>query len=101
MNYIAYTRQSAQSSSRQVRLLVALLLLVGAFLPGLVYGQINVVTYHNDVARTGLNPSETILSPANVNSRGFGLLFSQSVDGVVVGQPLYLSNVLIPGLGVH
>src|ERR1700731_1427923 len=87
-------KQSAQRTvTRMVRLLIALPLLLGASLPGLAYGQVNVVTYHNDVARTGLNRSETILSPANVNSSGFGLLLSRSVEGVVVGQPLYLSSV--------
>jgi hypothetical protein len=63
--------------------------------------QVNVVTYHNDVARTGLNPNETLLTPANVNKITFGLRFTQSVDGYVVGQPLYLSKVTIPNLGVH
>jgi hypothetical protein len=70
-------------------------------LPGLARAQVNVVTYHNDVARTGLNPSETMLTPANVNAGSFGLLFNQAVDGMVVAQPLYLSNIAIPGLGVH
>src|SRR5439155_11662439 len=31
----------------------------------------------------------------------FGKLFTQGVDGIVVGQPLYLSNVSIPGRGMH
>jgi hypothetical protein len=102
MNYSAENRRSAQTSMTQrVRLLVGLFLWVGALLPALARSQVNVVTYHNDVARTGLNPSETILSPANLNSGSFGFLFSQSVDGMVVGQALYLSNVSIPGLGVH
>src|ERR1700737_494220 len=102
MNCNRRTQQRARRSLTQVvRLLVAFLSSVGTFLSGSVHGQVNVVTYHNDVARTGLNSSETVLNPANVNSSGFGFLFSQSVDGVVVGQPLYLSNILIPGLGVH
>src|SRR6202049_2331292 len=84
-----------------VRLLVALGLMVSAFLSGLAHSQVNIVTYHNDVARTGFNPNETVLSPANVNSGSFGFLYSQSVDGVVVGQPLYISNVSIPGRGLH
>jgi hypothetical protein len=65
------------------------------------YGQVNVVTYHNDVARSGLNANETLLTPANVNKTSFGLRFSQPVDGYIVGQPLYLSNVTIPNAGVH
>jgi Big-like domain-containing protein len=90
------------SWTKAPRLLVALgVFFIWLLLPGLTNGQVNVVTYHNDVARTGLNPSETILNPANVNSGSFGFLFAQSVDGMVVGQPLYMSNISIPGLGVH
>jgi hypothetical protein len=63
--------------------------------------QVNVTTYHNDIARTGLNPNETVLTPGNVNKATFGFRFSQPVDGYIVGQPLYLSNVAIPNAGVH
>src|SRR6476660_7942124 len=51
---------------------------------------IDVTTYHNDVARTGQNLSETILTPANLSSSSFGKLFVISVDGKVDGEPLYL-----------
>jgi protocatechuate 3,4-dioxygenase beta subunit len=64
-------------------------------------GQVNVTTYHNDNARTGQNTKETMLTPANVNVNQFGKLFTQPVDGMIVGQPLYLSNVSIPGAGTH
>jgi len=63
--------------------------------------QVQVTTYHNDMCRTGLNPSETILTPANVNPTSFGLLFTLPVDGQVYAQPLYMPNVTIPGKGVH
>ncbi len=56
-----------------------------------------VVTYHNDNARTGLNPRETILTPANVNAGQFGKLFSFPVDGEALAQPLYLQSVTVPG----
>jgi hypothetical protein len=60
----------------------------------------DVVTYHYDNARTGLNPNETILTPANVNSATFGKLNMLSTDGLVDGEPLYLSSVTIDG-AVH
>jgi hypothetical protein len=66
----------------------------------LLRAQVNVTTYHNDVARTGQNTQETILTPANVNATQFGKLFSVAVDGVVYAQPLYLSAVAIAG-GMH
>lgn len=53
----------------------------------------DVVTYHNDVARTGLMPNETTLTPANVNATSFGLLLTLPVDGKVDAEPLYVSNV--------
>ncbi len=61
----------------------------------------DVLTYHNDNARTGQNLNETILTPANVNSTQFGKLFQLSVDGKVDAEPLYASSVAIPGQGTH
>jgi len=67
----------------------------------LAWGQNNVLTQHNDNARSGLNPNETRLTPANVNVSSFGKLFTQSVDGVIAGQPLYASQVLMNDGNVH
>jgi outer membrane protein assembly factor BamB len=61
----------------------------------------DVTTYHNDIARTGQNLQETILTYSNVNSSSFGKLFISPVDGVIDAQPLYLSAVSIPGKGTH
>ena len=62
---------------------------------------IDVVTYHNDNARTGQNLNETILTTANVNSATFGRVSSLSVDGKVDAQPLYLGNLQNIGGGTH
>src|SRR5580698_2043927 len=58
-----------------------------------------MLTWHNDLARTGQNLQETILNPTNVNSTTFGKLFSFPVDGQIFGQPLYVNSVVIPGKG--
>src|SRR5712671_2101591 len=58
----------------------------------------DVVTYHNNNARTGLNSSETTLTLSNVNSTLFGKLFTLSVDGLVDAEPLYLSAVPVGGV---
>ncbi len=61
----------------------------------------NVLTYHYNNARTGLNAAETTLTLDNVNSTTFGKLFTLRVDGKVDAQPLYLSAVPIPNHGTH
>jgi uncharacterized protein YjdB len=60
-----------------------------------------MLTYRNDDARTGQNLNETILTPANVNSKQFGKLTSYAVNGVINAQPLYAASVTIPGQGIH
>ena len=68
---------------------------------------VNVLTWHNDLTRQGLNSAETALTPANVNSSTFGKLFTYPVaqpvagGGQIYAEPLYVSNLAIPGQGTH
>lgn len=64
-------------------------------------GQVNVLTYHNDLSRTGQNLNETILTPARLEAGEFGPLFSNPVDGQVYGQPLYMWGLNVAGKGLH
>lgn len=57
----------------------------------------DVLTYKNDLARTGQNLTESILTLANVNSAGFGLLRVLAVDGKVDAQPLFISQLMLSG----
>lgn len=53
--------------------------------------QTNVLTWHNDNWRDGLNSTETVLNQANVNPKQFGKICSAVFDGQIFGQPLVIS----------
>ncbi len=55
----------------------------------------DVLTFHNDLAGTGVNATETQLSSANVKLGSFGKLFTRAVDGQVYAQPLVASGINI------
>ncbi len=74
---------------------LAILLITGT---GTGQAQLRILTYHGNNARTGQNPSETILTPANVNKTNFGKLFSQPVDGQMYAEPLYVGGVILGSL---
>jgi hypothetical protein len=59
----------------------------------------DVPTYHYDNMRSGENLAEKALPKSLVNFNTFGIVGSFTVDGRVDGQPLYLSNVMIPNVG--
>ena len=85
-------------------------ILAGIFLTNLLQGssyfflpptQAQVLTAQYNNARTGAALNEKILTPANVNARQFGKLFTLTVDGDVYAQPLYVPDLEIPGKGRH
>jgi outer membrane protein assembly factor BamB len=61
----------------------------------------DVLTYKNDLSRSGQNLSESTLTPVNVTSSSFGLLRNLPVDGKVDAQPLYVSQLSISGSAHH
>jgi outer membrane protein assembly factor BamB len=61
----------------------------------------DVLTHHNDVARTGAVLDETVLSPATLKQQSFGRLFSLVVDGQIYAQPLVVTGLEIPSKGVR
>lgn len=76
-------------------------LVLASFISLQSLAQTAVTTWHFDNARTGANTTETVLAPANVNSRTFGKLAAFPVDGFVVANPLYFPGVNVFGQGVH
>jgi hypothetical protein len=60
-----------------------------------VTGLPGVYTYHNDLARDGVNSQEYALTTSSVNTSTFGKLFSCTVDGAVYAQPLWVANLTI------
>jgi uncharacterized protein (TIGR03437 family) len=82
--------------------MMILAVVAGFILSGLsLNGQVNVLTYHNDLSRTGQNLNETILTPARLKAGEFGPLFTNPVDGQVYGQPLYMWGLNVAGKGLH
>ena len=54
-----------------------------------------VVTYHNDVRRTGWNRHERILTPQTVSQTTFGLLKTVVLDDQVDAEPLLVEDIEI------
>ncbi|MGB9236948.1 MAG: hypothetical protein WCC04_21265 [Terriglobales bacterium] len=74
--------------------ILAVLLIFGVS-STLAGGQTSVTTYHYDNARTGWNQNESILTPAHVNAKSFGLQRTITLDDQVDAQPLVVPGVLI------
>ncbi|MGH9344515.1 MAG: pyrrolo-quinoline quinone [Terriglobia bacterium] len=88
------------ASRRQSRRLLCLGLLCAALSASRLNAQ-NVLTYHNDNARTGQNLNEHILSPRDLSSSIFGKLFVIRVDGKVDAEPLYARRLDMPHRGAE
>ena len=73
--------------------------LPAAFASPATAGGTDVLTAHNDAARTGWNARETALTVANVKAGSFGKLFDIHVDGQVFAQPLVAAGIVLPGIG--
>src|SRR5579864_8077455 len=67
---------------------------------GRACAQVDVLTQHNNNARTGVNSQETVLTPANVGKAHFGKLFTHKVDDQLYTQPLIVTGVSTHG-GLH
>jgi hypothetical protein len=61
----------------------------------------DVLLYHNNISRNGVQSYEITLTPANVNSTQFGKLATYTVDSYLYAQPLYLGGEGMPDGLVH
>jgi hypothetical protein len=66
---------------------------------GLAAEGADVLTWHNDNARTGQMLHEKALTPRSVSAKTFGKLFTIPVDGKVDATPLYAEGVQTSGHG--
>ena len=85
---VAVSDASGSTTSRSAKLLVA---------SGAIHAGTDVLTYKNDLSRTGQNLAESTLTPVNVTSASFGLLRNLMADGKVDAQPLYVSQLSVSG----
>lgn len=83
-----------------VRRVLSLFFGMCVFAMGNAVAQVDVLTQHNDNARTGTNLRELVLTPANVNKGQFGMLFKRVVDDQLYTQPLVVTGVQVDG-GTH
>jgi outer membrane protein assembly factor BamB len=74
------------------------LCLLGCWVP---LSASDVLTHHNNPARTGAVLDETLLSPDSLRAQGFGRLFSLLVEGQIYAQPLVVSALDVPGKGLR
>jgi hypothetical protein len=61
----------------------------------------DVLTYHNDVARSGVQSAETTLTTSNVVTGKFGKLRTFPVDGYLYAGPLFTGGLGMPDGNLH
>jgi hypothetical protein len=66
-------------------------LVLASFILGSPAMAQDVLTFHNDAARSGVQSNETVLSSGNVNSALFGKVLNLPADADIYAQPLYVS----------
>ncbi|HEY4901923.1 MAG TPA: hypothetical protein VIH89_00480 [Candidatus Sulfotelmatobacter sp.] len=98
---MTYYRSRPSSTAAQLALVLLFGVIVAAAQKQEPATPVNVLTYRADNLRTGWFSSETQLTVAKVNTTSFGLLTSVPLDGRVDGEPLYVSQQMIQGKGVH
>jgi hypothetical protein len=104
-NSSTYSTPSTTTADDKAQILVKVSNTVGSITSATVTLKVNpplvgtarVLTYHNDIERTGQNLTETILTPNNVHSSAFGKLGTLPVDGLVDAEPLYVSKLMVAG----
>ena len=82
---------------RPLRLMTARLCFLLAAACACSSAQVDVLTQHNDAARTGANLHETALTPRSVNQAGFGMLFKRALDDQLYTQPLVATGIQAGG----
>src|SRR3954451_11792065 len=58
----------------------------------------DVLTHHNNLARTGAVLDEVALSPSSLKTQKFGRLFSVMVNGQIYAQPLVVTGLTVGGV---
>jgi len=60
-------------------------------------GTAGIQTFHYDLARTGWDPGEHVLTPEAVRSRSLRRLWSEAVEGDVYASPLVVPGITVRG----
>ncbi len=98
MNKMRCRGESGELMKRfSLPLIATLLFLANGFGAARDQATNDVLTYHNDIYRTGVYAGETMLRPTNVSGRRFSKVFARRVVGQIWGQPLYVRGVPVNG----